>query len=134
MSPILYCTVCTSGFLEKPRTDKKKIAEWMGTADINLIFGQKSKGVVRQLRSAQAMAAKAMTRWFKSTRTEVVLALAGLPPADLVGKEMVVLQYIHGTMRRRMEALREGCDWSLHLRFARLWRKREWTCSGHSRG
>ncbi|CAM9697218.1 unnamed protein product, partial [Heterosigma akashiwo] len=75
------------------------------------------KGVVRQLRSVQAMAAKAMTRCFKSTRTEVALALAGLPPVDLVGKEMVVLQYTHGTMRRRVEALREGCEWSPHLKF-----------------
>ena len=51
----------------------------------------KSKGVVRQLRSVQAIAAKAMTRFFKSTRTQVALALAGLPPVDLVGKEMVVV-------------------------------------------
>eukprot|EP00639_Heterosigma_akashiwo_P019438 CAMPEP_0206389408 /NCGR_PEP_ID=MMETSP0294-20121207/17925_1 /ASSEMBLY_ACC=CAM_ASM_000327 /TAXON_ID=39354 /ORGANISM="Heterosigma akashiwo, Strain CCMP2393" /LENGTH=125 /DNA_ID=CAMNT_0053841449 /DNA_START=290 /DNA_END=668 /DNA_ORIENTATION=+ len=55
---------------------------------------------------------------FKSTRTEVALALAGLPPADLVGKEMVV-QYTNGTMRRRMEALREECEWSPHVRFVR---------------
>ena len=59
------------------------------------------------------------TRCFQSTRTEVALALAGLPPVDLVGKEMVVLQYTHGTMRRRMETLREGCEWSPHLRFVR---------------
>ncbi|CAN0067270.1 unnamed protein product, partial [Heterosigma akashiwo] len=52
----------------------------------------KRKGVVKQLRSVQAMAAKAMTRCFKSTRMEVALALAGLPPVDLVGKEVVVLQ------------------------------------------
>ena len=51
----------------------------------------KSKVVVKQLRSVQAMAAKAMTRCFKSA-----LALAGLPPVDLVGKEMVMQQYTHG--------------------------------------
>ena len=55
----------------------------------------------------------------KSTRTEVALELAGLPPVDLVGKEVVVLQYTHGIMRRRVEALREGCEWSPHLRFVR---------------
>ncbi|CAN0071389.1 unnamed protein product, partial [Heterosigma akashiwo] len=70
----------------------------------------KSKGVVEQLRSAQAMAAKAMTRCFKSTRAEVALALAGLPLVDLVGKEMVVLQYTHGTMSPDLRLVRKTLE------------------------
>ena len=79
----------------------------------------KSRGVVTQLWSVQAMAEKAMTRRFKWTKTEVALVLAGLPPAALVGKEMVVLQYTRGTMRGRIGALRGECEWSPHLRFVR---------------
>ena len=59
-------------------------------------------GAEEQRGGEQAMAVTAMTRCFKSTRTEVALALAGLSPVDLVGKEMVVLQSTHGTMRGRI--------------------------------
>ncbi|CAN0101235.1 unnamed protein product, partial [Heterosigma akashiwo] len=68
------------------------------------------KTVVKQLRSVQQRAALAMTGCFKTTKVEVALALAGLTPVDLVAKELVVLQYSHGTLRGRMEELRDGFE------------------------
>ena len=67
------------------------------------------KTVVKQLRSVQQKAALAMMGCLKTTKVEVMLALAGLTPVDLVAEEFVVLQYSHGILRGRMEELRDGC-------------------------
>ncbi|CAN0102971.1 unnamed protein product, partial [Heterosigma akashiwo] len=60
-----------------------------------------------------------MAGCFKTPKAEVALALAGLKTVDLVAKELVVLWYSHGTLRGRMEELRDSCAWSPHLVFVR---------------
>ena len=55
------------------------------------------------------MAALAKTRCFKTTSTEAVLALAGMPPIDMVAQEMLVQDYYHGTLRRDQDALKGDC-------------------------
>ncbi|CAM9524471.1 unnamed protein product, partial [Heterosigma akashiwo] len=63
---------------------------WKGAVEPILLNGVvvwaaalKRKGVVKALRGAQRMAALAKTRCFKTTSTEAVLALAGMPPIDM---------------------------------------------------
>ncbi|CAN0138584.1 unnamed protein product, partial [Heterosigma akashiwo] len=75
----------------KPRVVK---ILWKGAVEPILLNGVgvwaaalKRKGVVKALRGAQRMAALAKTRCFKTTSTEAVLALAGMPPIDMVAQE-----------------------------------------------
>ena len=65
------------------------------------------------------MAALAKTRCFKTTSTEAVQALAGMPPIDMVAQEMLVQQYCHGTLRRDQEALKGDCEWSPRFTFVK---------------
>ena len=73
------------------------------------------KGVQRRLRSVQRLAALAMTGCFRTTSTKAALALAGLLPAEMAAGKVLVQQYCHGPMSRRLEIIRTPCKWSPHL-------------------
>ena len=68
------------------------------------------KGTVRRLRSVQRLAALAMTGCFRTTSTTAALALAGLLPAEMMAAgKVLVQQYCHGPMSRRLEIILTPC-------------------------
>ena len=73
------------------------------------------KGAQRRLRSVQRLAALAMTGCFRTTSTKAALALAGLLPAEMAAGKVLVQQYCHGPMARRLEIIRTPCKWPPHL-------------------
>ena len=73
------------------------------------------KGAQRRLRGVQRLAALAMTGCFRTTSTKAALALAGLLPAEMAAGKVLVQQYCHGPMSRRLEIIRTPCKWSPHL-------------------
>jgi len=73
------------------------------------------RGAQRRLRSVQRLAALAMTGCFRTTSTTAALALAGLLPAEMAAGKVLVQQYCHGPMSRRLEIIRTPCKWSPHL-------------------
>ncbi|CAN0078562.1 unnamed protein product, partial [Heterosigma akashiwo] len=73
------------------------------------------KGTVGRLRSVQRLAALAMTGCFRTTSTTAALALAGLLPAEMAAGKVLVQQYCHGPMSRRLGIIRTPCKWSPHL-------------------
>ncbi|CAM9989104.1 unnamed protein product [Heterosigma akashiwo] len=84
------------------------VATWAGALT--------QKGTMERLRSVQRLAALAMTGCFRTTLTTAALALAGLLPAEMVAAgKVLVQQYCHGPMSRRLEIIRTPCKWSQHL-------------------
>ena len=66
-----------------------------------------------RLRSAQRLAALAMTGCFRATSTGAALAL--LLQAEMAAGKVLVQQYCHGPLSGRLEIIHTPCKWSPHL-------------------
>jgi len=108
----------------------KMVAAWWAAALTN-------QGLVRRPHGVQHLAALTMTTTgcFPTTSTSAALALAGLLPAEMAAGKVLVRQYCHGPLSRRLETMSTHLwhVWKLLLlaRITRLGWSFEWRVQNH---